>query len=192
MQRIQAETVLACLGDTFRILTIPCLPARKFGAVIGLRTACFYRICNTFIVFDMGVYLASRGLAYAFFTNARLGIVKGIAVDRSGRLSIGTGRCAVQLTRAFVGEMISGGTGRNHARTVLANARRGMVCCVTVQALRAAMLILVDTGIVQKAFVAGACVDNTLPFLTKLIGLAFHVTFAAVQRIALELFFGQT
>ena len=140
----------------------------------------------------MGVCLARRGLAHAFLTNARLGIVKRIAVDRSGRLSIGAGRCAVDFALAFVCEMISGCTGRNHARTALANARRGVVCRVTVQALRTAMLILVNADIVQQAFAAGTGVDNTLTFLAEFIGFAFHVTFAAVQRIALELFFGQT
>ena len=39
LQRVQAETALARLGDTFRILTIPCLPAGELGAVIGFRTA---------------------------------------------------------------------------------------------------------------------------------------------------------
>ena len=62
----------------------------------------------------------------------------------------------------------------------LANARRGLVCRVTVEALRAAMPILVDTGIVQQTFVAGAGTDDTLSILAKFIGLALRVTFAAV------------
>lgn len=129
----------------------------------------------------MGVGLARRGLAYAFFTNSRLGIlVNGIAVDRSGCLSIGAGRCAVQFTLAFVCEMITGGTSRNDARSVLANTSRGMGCRVTVQTLCAAVLILVDTGIVQQTFVAGAGTDDTLSILAKFIGLALRVTFAAV------------
>ena len=62
------------------------------------------------------VVVARRGLAYAFLTDSRLGIlVNGIAVDRSGCLSIGAGRCAVQFTFAFVCEMITDCTGCNGA-----------------------------------------------------------------------------
>ena len=71
----------------------------------------------------MGVGLARRGLAYAVFTNTRFRIVKRIAVDCSCRLSIGTGCSTVYLARAFVCEMISGCTGRDDARSALANAR---------------------------------------------------------------------
>ena len=189
LQRIQTETALAHLGDTFRILTIPCLPAGELGAVIGFRTACFCCVSYAQIVFNMGIVLARRGLAYAFHANSSLRIIKRIAIDRSGRLSIGTGRCAVQLTHAFVCEMMSACTSRNDARSALANASRGVIRRVTVQALRAAVLVLVDTGIVQQAFVAGTGVDNTLPILTKLVGFALRVTIAAVQWIIIKLVF---
>lgn len=139
----------------------------------------------------MGIGLARSGLAYAFLANSCLGIlVNGIAVDRSSRLSIGTGRCAVQLTHAIACEMISACTGRNDACSALTNARRGIVRRVTVQALCAAVLVLVDTGIVQKAFVAGTGIDNTLPILTKLVGFALRVTIAAMQWVAIELVYG--
>ena len=141
----------------------------------------------------MGVGLARRGLAYAFFTNSRLGIlVNGIAVDRSGCLSIGAGRCAVQFTLAFVCEMITGCTSRNDARSVQANTSRGMGCRVTVQTLCAAVLVMVNTGIVHQAFIASAGTDDTLPILTKFIRFARRVALAAVQRIAFELVFWQT
>lgn len=40
-----------------------------------------------------------------------------------------------------------------------------MVCRIAVHTLRAAMVILIDTGIVIKAFVAGAFADNAFPVL---------------------------
>ena len=88
--------------------------------------------------------------------------------------------------------MISVNTRGDRTCSILADASRGIVCRVTVHALCTAMVILVDTGIVKKAFVVGAGVDNALTVLTKLIGCALRVTFAAVQCIAFELIFGET
>ncbi len=88
--------------------------------------------------------------------------------------------------------MISVNTGADGARTILANAGRGIVGRVAVHALRATMVILVDTFIVKQAFVVGAGAENTLPILTKFVGLALCVTFAAVRGIAFELIFGET
>ena len=105
----------------------------------------------------MGIRLACRSLAFTLSTDSRFGIyINRIAVDRSVRISIGAGRSAVDLTYALVGEMISGNTGSDGARSALANACRGEVCCVAVHALRAAMIILVDAGIVPKALTAVA------------------------------------
>ena len=67
-----------------------------------------------------------------------------------------------------------------------------MVCRVTVQTLRAAVIILVDAGIVKKAFVAQAGADDTLAILTICIVRALRVTGAAVQWITFELIFRQT
>ena len=114
----------------------------------------------------MGIVLAFRGFAHALLTNPRFCIFECIAVDRAGRLTVGTCRIAVCLTCAFVREMITGNTGGDDAQTVLADACRGMVGCVAVQALCAAMVILVDAGIIIKAFVARACTDDTLAILT--------------------------
>jgi hypothetical protein len=44
-----------------------------------------------------------------------------------------------------------------------------MVCRITVHALCAAMVILVDTGIVKKALVPIARADKALSILAKLI-----------------------
>ena len=38
LQRIQAETALTGCGDTFSVLTCPCIPACEPGTVIILRT----------------------------------------------------------------------------------------------------------------------------------------------------------
>ena len=62
--------------------------------------------------------------------------------------------------------MITGNAGGDDARTVLANACRGIVCRIAVQALRTAMVILIDAGIMIKAFVVRAGADNTLAILT--------------------------
>ena len=129
----------------------------------------------------MCIVLAFRGLAYSFLTNPGFGIVKCIAVDRSGCIPIGTCRSTVYFTAAFVREMESGNTGCDDARSVLADAGRSEVCHVTVQTLGAAMGILVDTGIVIKTFIARAGADDTLTILTICIVRAFRVTFAAVQ-----------
>lgn len=77
--------------------------------------------------------------------------------------------------------MITGSAGGDDARTVLADACRGMVCSIAVQALRTAMVILVDAGIMIKAFVARAGADDALAILTRSIIRALRVTFAAVQ-----------
>ena len=48
-------------------------------------------------------------------------------------------------------------TGCNSARSILlANAGRGVICCVTIYALRAAMFLMIGTGIVIKTFVVFA------------------------------------
>lgn len=120
-------------------------------------TAVRRRVCDAFAVFQMGIRLACRSLAFTLHADARFGIcIKRIAVDCSVRISIGTGRRAVYFTHALVGEMISGNTRSDGARSALANACRGEVCCVAVHALRAAMIILVDAGIVPKALTAVA------------------------------------
>lgn len=137
----------------------------------------------------MGIGLAFRGYAITIGAISRLCIwVNGIAIDRSGRHAIGAGRCAIEFTVTFVGEMVSGSTRSNLARSTLANARFGMVCRVTVNALRAAMFILIDTRIVIKACISSAGTDNTSPVLTQFIVLALRVTIAAMQRITFELF----
>ncbi len=140
----------------------------------------------------MGIVLAFRGLAFGFHADSGFCIVKGIAVDRAGRLTVGTGFGTVHLTCAFVREMITGNTGGDDAQTVLADACRGMVGCVAVQALCAAMVILIDAGIIIKAFVARACTDDTLAILTVCILCALRIAFAAVQRVTFELIFRQT
>ena len=104
----------------------------------------------------MGFVLALRGSADSFVTNPFFCIFKGIAVDRAGRLTVGTGFGTVFLTCAIVCKMITSNAGGDDARTVLANACRGIVCRIAVQALRAAVIILIDAGIVIKAFIAGA------------------------------------
>lgn len=140
----------------------------------------------------MGIGLAFYGFAHGFKTSAHLCIVKRIAVDRSCCIPIGAGCRAVYLANAFGGEMISGNTGGDDARSVLADASRGEVCRVTVHALRAAMVILVNAGIVQKAFIAGTRTDKAFPGLAKFIVSALSVTLSAMHRIALELLFWQT
>ena len=104
----------------------------------------------------MGIGVAFYGLANAFHANARLCIFKRIAVGRSIRIPIGAGRRAVYLASAFVGEMVSGNASGDDAGAFLANAGRCEVCRIAIHALRAAVVILVDAGIVQKAFVASA------------------------------------
>ena len=136
----------------------------------------------------MGIGLAFRGYAITIGAIPRLCIwVNGIAIDRSGRHAIGAGRCAIEFTVTFVGEMVSGSTRSNLARSTLANARFGMVCRVTVNALRAAMFILIDTRIVIKACISSAGTGDTFPVLTQFIVLALRVTIAAMQRVTLEL-----
>ena len=78
------------------------------------------------------------------------------------------------------------------ARSVLADTSRSEVCHVTVQTLRAAMRILIDTGIIIKTFVARAGADDTLPVLTICIIRALRITLTAVRWVTLELFFRQT
>ena len=141
----------------------------------------------------MGIRLACCGLAFTLSTDSRFGIyINRIAVDRSVRISIGAGRSAVDLTYALVGEMISGNTGSDGARSALANACRGEVCCVAVQALRATVIILIDTGIIKKAFVAGAGTDNAFPILAKFIARTFFVTIATMLWVTFELLLRQT
>ena len=139
----------------------------------------------------MGIGLTFRGLANAIYTISGFCIFECIAVDRSSCLSIGTSRSRVYFTRAFVSEMISGCTRSNFARSVLANTRRSMVRRVTVLAMRAAMIILIVTGIFKDAFVSLAEANDTLRILTIFIVIAFRATFAAVRSVAFELFFGQ-
>ncbi len=140
----------------------------------------------------MGIGLAFRGFAYSFLTNASLGIAKRIAVDRSGRIPIGTSRGTVDFTCALVCEMKTCDTRGDDTRSVLTDAGRSVVCRVTVQTLRAAMCILINTGIVIKTFVAGTRADDTLPILTKCIVRALRTTLAAVQWVTLELVLRQT
>ena len=109
--------------------------------------------------------MAFLGLAYAFMTNGHLDIIERVAINRSGLFSVGACCHAVFLTHAFDREMIAGSTRFYNARSFLADARRGMVCRIAVHALRAAMVILIDTGIVKKTFVAGAFADNAFPIL---------------------------
>ena len=55
----------------------------------------------------MGIGLAFRGYAITIGAISRLCIwVNGIAIDRSGRHSIGAGRFAIEFTVACVGEMV--------------------------------------------------------------------------------------
>ena len=75
----------------------------------------------------MGVVQTFRGFTYTFLANPGFGIVKCIAVDRSGRIPIGTSRGTVDFTYALVCEMKSSNTGSDDARSILANACRGMV-----------------------------------------------------------------
>ncbi len=88
--------------------------------------------------------------------------------------------------------MISGNAGSNDACSLLADAGSGEVCCIAVQALGAAVIILIDAGIVKKAFVAQAGADNALPVLTICIVRALCIAFAAVHWVTFELFFRQT
>ena len=140
----------------------------------------------------MGIALAFRGFAYSFLTNPFFCIFKGIAVDRAGRLTVGTGRIAVNFAVAFVRKMKSSNTGCNDARSILTNTGRSEVCHVAVQALGAAVGILVDTGIIIKAFVARAGADDTLTILAVCILCALRIAFAAVQWVTFELIFQQT
>lgn len=128
----------------------------------------------------MVIGLAFVNYAITITANGRFDVVKRIAVDGSGCKPIGTGRNAVTLAYAFGSEMIAFETGSDFACAILANAGRGIVCLVTVHALRAAMVIQVDTGVVKQAFVVGARTGNAMSILTKFIGLALRVTFAAV------------
>ena len=151
-------------------------------------TAVRRRVGNTCAVFEMGIGLAFRGYAITIGAISRLCIwVNGIAIDRSGRHAIGAGRCTIEFTVTFVGEMVSGSTRSNLARSTLANARFGMVCRVTVNTLRAAMFILIDTRIVIKACISSAGTGDTFPVLTQFIVLALRVTIAAMQRVTFEL-----
>ena len=54
------------------------------------------------------------------------------------------------------------------------------------------MVILIDTGILKKAFIAGAGADDTLTILTIFIVLTLCITFAAVQWVTLKLVLRQT
>ena len=113
----------------------------------------------------MGIGLAFLGLAYAFMANCHLDIVERIAIDRSALFSIGTCCHAVFFAHAFDREMISGSARFYDARSFLADAFRSVVCRIAVHTLRAAMVILIDTGIIIKAFVASAFADNAFPIL---------------------------
>ena len=141
----------------------------------------------------MGVVLTFRSPAFGSHADSGFCIgIERIAVDCSGRISVGTGLCTVDFAHACFCEMISGDTGCDDARSVLADAGRSEVCRIAVQALRAAVIILIDAGMVVKTRIVGAGADDALPRLTIFIGCAFCIAFAAVERITLELFFGQT
>ena len=129
----------------------------------------------------MGIVQAIRGFAYSFLTNARLSIFECIAIDGSSRISIGTSCSTVYFTFASFREMKSGNTGCDDACTLLADAGRSEVCHVTVQALRAAVGIRVDTGIIIEAFVVLAGADDALAILAISIVRAFCIAFAAMQ-----------
>ena len=137
----------------------------------------------------MCIVLAFQGLAQPFMASGSLGIVKRGAVGRSGLVPIGACRDAVDFAYAFVCEMISCGACGDGACAILADAGRCVVSRVAVHALRAAMVILIDTGIVIKAFVVGAFADNAFPILAEFIVGALRVTCAAVPGITFELFF---
>ena len=86
-------------------------------------TAVRRRVGNTCAVFEMSIGLASRGYAITICAIPGLCIwVNGIAVDRSGHHAVGAGRCAIEFTVSVVGEMVSGSTRSNLARSTLANA----------------------------------------------------------------------
>ena len=88
--------------------------------------------------------------------------------------------------------MISVNTRGDRTCSILADASRGIVCRVTVHALCTAMVILVDTGIVPKALIAVAGIDNAFTVLAKFIARTLFVTTATVRRVAFELIFGET
>ena len=93
-------------------------------------------------------------------------------------------RTAIGRAVGFAGVfiyMISGNTGGHFARAGLTNACRGMVCRVTVRALRAAMVILIDTGIIIQAFIAGAGACYTNSILTQFVIGALCATITAVR-----------
>ncbi len=67
-----------------------------------------------------------------------------------------------------------------------------MVCSVTIHALCATMVILIDAGIVIQAFIIWAGADDTTAILTKCIAGAFFITCAAVIWVIIELILWQT
>lgn len=164
-QRVQAIAILAILSDTFSVFAYAAFPSILEGAIFAASSAFLLCIFNTCIAFDVGIGLAFLGLAYAFITDGYLSKFEGIAVDGSGFIPIGAGLSAVHFASAFGCEMIAGNTGGDDACAFFADAGRGKVRRVAVHALRAAMLILIDAGIVIKAFVAGAFADNAFPIL---------------------------
>ena len=154
LQRIQAVTTFAGRSDTFSLHAITIIPSSEQGAIGFGFTAFRRRIGNAFAVFEMGIGLAFRGLAYAFHAVSCFCIlINCIAVDCSGCLAIGTSHGTVFCTFIYACEMITGNTGCNFTRTVLANTSRSIVCRVTVRTLSAAMFILIDTRIIIKALV---------------------------------------
>ena len=63
---------------------------------------------------------------------------------------------AVDFARASCREMVAVGTRRNDARSTLAIASSGVICRVTIRALRAAMVVEIDTGVIIVAGIAHA------------------------------------
>ena len=104
----------------------------------------------------MSVWFTRFGFAYLVFANPRFGIFERIAVVGSSRMPVGASSCTVDFACASCREMVAVGTRRNDARSTLAIASSGVICRVTIRALRAAMVVEIDTGIVVAAGIAHA------------------------------------
>ena len=133
------------------------------GAVGATRTTRHRRIGHTDVTFEVSVWFARFGFAYLVFANPRFGIFERIAVVGSSRMPVGASSCTVDFACACCREMVAVGTRRNDARSTLAIASSGVICRVTIRALRAAMVVEIDTGIVVEAGIARARAQYTLP-----------------------------
>ena len=112
----------------------------------------------------MGIVLAFRGLAFALQTNPFFCKFKCIAVDRAGRLTVGTGCGRISLTFGIVRQMESNGARSNSACALHANTDRGVIGRITVDTGGATEIIFIDTLTIEQKLLAVARIADAFPF----------------------------